>query len=113
MTHSLTNADVATHESHVVSESLEDLGRSRFATIWEKELIRSVGMAVDADRESFVNNLMEKGFTSDQNWIRVRRMLVLMTWILCGTTRGAWEGWDAERMWEECKNRMEHHKSGK
>jgi thiamine kinase-like enzyme len=113
MTHSLTTADVATHESHVVSEALEDLGRSRFATTREKELIRSIGMAVDADRESFVNNLMEKGFTSDLNWIRVRRKLVLVTWILCGTTRGAWEGWDAKKMWEECKKRMRHHKSGK
>ncbi|KAJ5994881.1 hypothetical protein N7481_001858 [Penicillium waksmanii] len=103
--------NVAAHESHVVSEALEDLGRSRFATPRDKELIRSIGKAVDADRESFVNKLLEKGFTLDRNWIRVRRMLVLMTWILCGTTRGAWEGWNANEMWEKCKKLMQYHKS--
>jgi hypothetical protein len=116
MIHSHKNADIASDEFRLISEALENLGRCHSATPWEEDLIlmiRNIGRAVDADRESFVKNLIDHGFMYDRNWIRVRTMLVFTTWILYDTTRGAWEGWSANEMWEECKRQMIRYKSGK
>ncbi|CAI7611457.1 unnamed protein product [Penicillium manginii] len=106
--------NIASDEFRLISEALENLGRCHSATPWEEDLIlmiRNIGRAVDADRESFVKNLIDHGFMYDRNWIRVRTMLVFTTWILYDTTRGAWEGWSANEMWEECKRQMIRYKS--
>lgn len=98
------------HEQTVVFRTLGGYRGAGLTTKRERMVIRSLGEEVDED-EAYASRLFETRHTSEENKVKRRQYLVLISWFLWGTTAGAWEGWNAAYIWNEVKDRIGAHRS--